>query len=478
MAGRKNYTYIVGDSTGAETDPMSFEETLKFVKDGQITGATFVKRSDQDHWGTAADYPELQTKDMALSPLEMASGGSSSTDKVDPLAAEMEQAAFAKPIRNGGNWFFWVAALSLINTIAVAMESDWGFALGLQLIYIVGEGAGMMGEHGRWYALAINLLLAGGFFWSGAAGYSRKYLPYFLGLSLYAGDCFLSLLTLNIFAIGLHFVALYYMGKGLLAFLQAEDRKLLPALLKGLPISVAVGVGGMVLAGVIFHNQSVPELDALVDGVLEPEVYVNNAEFEGYPPLTNGFSLLVKLPSGKVVALAETISLMGLEKDGQKLMPTDVKNTLKKWTIELDYDRATKLEIEGPLTDEITTGIDAGGGIMALTLKTEPDFDKLEDPIEIRTRGPVEGEEIYLLTPALEDGNYTFSYHKGVFGPLQLNGFVGIQFEVWTDTKGFEGAIALDKEGKLVGIVPKTRLEKKAKARGTIAMSVEHLKEL
>jgi hypothetical protein len=50
MAGGKKHTYIVGDSTGAETDPMTLEEMLPFVKNGQVTGATFVKRDDQEHW--------------------------------------------------------------------------------------------------------------------------------------------------------------------------------------------------------------------------------------------------------------------------------------------------------------------------------------------------------------------------------------------------------------------------------------------
>jgi len=477
MLGRKQtskYTYIVGDATGAETDPMSLEEALQHVKGGEITGATFVKRSDQEHWGTAADYPELGTKDTALSPMEKASGGTMQTEKVDPLAAEMELAAFAKPIRNGGNWFFWVAALTLINTIAVTMGSEWGFALGLQLTYFIGLTADIWGAYGKWIALTGNVLLVAAFIWFGIAGYSRQYVPYFIGVFLYAGDCILSLFSFHIFTIVLHFVALYYMGSGLKAFMDAGERKWLPALLKGAMVTAMVAGGGIALAGVMVAKQAFAGLD----DVVEPDVYVHNAEFDGYSPLTNGFSMLVKLPSGKVVAVTDTLSLMSAKKDGKSLVSREVAATFKKWIIELDYDRDTKLEVAGLLTTNITAGIDFGAGIMALTLKTAPDFEELEDPLEIRTEPPVEGEELLLLIPSWADGIYEFDYYKATFGSLHPKGLVGVQLSEWVDDNLLEGSIVLDKAGKLVGLVPKTNLDKKGKVPGIVAMSLDHLKDL
>jgi hypothetical protein len=245
--------------------------------------------------------------------------------------------------------------------------------------------------------------------------------------------------------------------------------------LKGAVVTAAVAVGGIALAGVMAVKQFA---SSDLEGVIEPDVYVHNAEFDGYSPLTNGFSMLVKLPSGKVVAVTDTIDFMSVKKDGKQLPLADMSSVLKKWTIELDYDRDTRLEVEGLLSPKITSGPDFGVGIMALALKQSPDFKELENPLEIRTELPVENEEVFLLKPSRVDGAYEFESFKGVFGPLHPNGFVGVQLGEWVDNKLLEGAIVLDKSGKLVGIVPKTTLEKKGKLPGVAAMSVEHLKDM
>lgn len=479
MAGRNNYTYIVGDSTGAETDPMTSEQLLPYIKSGQVTGSTFVKRSDQEHWGTAADFPELSLKDAAFSPHEVATGAASMTeDKIDPLAAEMEQAVYAKPIRNGGNWFFWIAAMSLINTIAATTGSEWGFALGLQLTYVLSLTSELWGAHGKWIALAGNLVLVGACVWFGIAGYSRKYVPYFLGVFIYAADTLLSLLSLHLLTIGIHIWALYSIFKGLMAFVESGERKWLPALLKGGAITAVVAGGSFMLFLAVGVKQALASKDSVVEGVFEPDLYVNNAEFEGYTPLTNGVSLLVKLPSGKIAAVTDTISLMSCKKDGHALLATDVDGAIKKWTINLDHDPETKLEVDGLLSTNITSGLNMGMGIVALSLKNPPSADSLEDVLELRTDPPVENEELYIITPKWTAEGYELEHRKGAFGPLQVKGFVSFQLTEWVENKLLEGAILLDKDGKLVGIMPRSNLNKPGKLPGAAAMSVDHLTSL
>jgi hypothetical protein len=484
MSGRNSHTYIVSDSTGAETGPLNLEQILALVRSGQVTGATWVKRNDQEHWGTAADFPELKTKDTALSPNEAASGAISHGAKVDPLAAEMEQSEYAKPIRNGGNWFFWVAALSLINTIAVATGNDWGFALGLQLTYFIGLTSDLWGAHGNAIALAGNLLLVGGFIWFGIAGYSRKFAPYFLGVFIYAGDTILSLLSLHVLTIGIHAWALYCMVKGLSAFMKTGQRKWPSTLLSGAALTAVVVVGAIVLAGAsgvkqaLASKQEDGKQTVDVAAVMEPDLYVHNAEFDGYSPLTNGLSVLVKLPSGKVVAVMDTLSLASTNKDGKELAAADMKTALKQWTMVMDHDHNKKVEIAGPLSTNITSGADSGAGIMALNLKTPPTAKESVAPLQLRTNPPVENEVVYLLTPIWTGDVYEYDRRQGVLGPEQAKGFVGVTLGEWVDDTLLEGAIVLDKEGKLVGLVPRMNLDRKGKLPSVTAMSVEHLKEL
>jgi len=484
VSGRKSYTYIVSDSTGAETDPLNLEQILALVRSGQVTGATWVKRNDQEHWGTAADFPELKTTDSALSPNEAASSSARSGDKVDPLAVEMEQAEYAKPIRNGGNWFFWVAALSLINTIAVATGNDWGFALGLQLTYFIGLTSDLWGAHGNSIALVGNLLLVGGFIWFGIAGYSRKYLPYFLGVFIYAGDTILSLLSLHVLTIGIHVWALYSMVKGLTAFMKTGERKWPPMLLKGAALTALVVGGAIVLAGTSGVKQALAskqddgkQTEDVAD-MVAPDLYVHNAEFDGYSPFTNGLSVLVKLPSGKVVAIMDTLSLMSAKKDGKELVVADLQATLKQWTMVQDHNHGKKVEVAGPLSTKITSGVDSGAGIMALNLKAPPAAKESVPPLQLRINPPVENEMVYLLTPIWTGDIYEYDRRQGMLGPLQPKGFVGVTLGEWVDDTLLEGAIVLDKEGKLVGLVPRTNLDRKGKLPSVTAMSVDHLKEL
>ena len=484
VSGRKSYTYIVSDSTGAETGPLNLEQILALVRSGQVSGATWVKRDDQEHWGTAADFSELRTKDTALSPNEAASGSISSVNKLDPLAAEMEQSEFAKPIRNGGNWFFWVAALSLINTIAVATGNDWGFALGLQLTYFIGLTSDLWGTHGNAIALVGNLLLVGGFIWFGIAGYGRKFVPYFLGVFIYAGDTILSLLSLHVLTIGIHGWALYCMVKGLTAFMKTGQRKWPSTLLSGAALTAVVVVGAIVLAGASGVKQALAakedsgEQTNDVAEVTAPELYVHDAEFDGYSPLTNGLSVLVKLPSGKVVAVMDTISLASAKKDGKELAAADLKTALKQWTLMQDHDHGKKVEVEGPLSTKITSGDDSREGIMALNLKLPSSAQEAVTPLQLRTNPPVENEVVYLLTPIWTGDVYEYDRRQGVLSPEQAKGFVGVTLGEWVDDNLLEGAIVLDKEGKLVGLVPRMNLNRKGKLPSVTAMSVEHLKEL
>ena len=137
--------------------------------------------------------------------------------------ATIDPAVMAR-LASGANWFYWIAALSLINAISHSMGSTWGFALGLGLTQIVTalmspEGSGMPVVVG-WLLIAMAVGVFAFFGW-----YSRRpSLPVFIiGLVLFALDTAIFIFAADWLGVGLHVLALYFLWQGFVAARHAAQ---------------------------------------------------------------------------------------------------------------------------------------------------------------------------------------------------------------------------------------------------------------
>lgn len=150
---------------------------------------------------------------------------------------EAIQALFATG-ENGAGWFYWIAGLSLINTISVLGGMNFGFALGLGVTLIadsmavaaVQQGAP---EHWKIAALVFDLVVLG--LTVGCGWLSRKrFLPVFaLGMFLYLLDGLLFLFIFDIISIAIHAFALWQMWSGFTAFRQLNQLQRQMAMMPG-----------------------------------------------------------------------------------------------------------------------------------------------------------------------------------------------------------------------------------------------------
>src|SRR5438552_15642153 len=108
-------TYKIIGTDGKEYGPVALSELQKWVGEGRITGATQVLRSDQQGWSTAASFPELGVRD--------------STGPAPVAAARASDPALEKQLKGGGSWFYWIAGLSLVNTVIALSGSGTRFIL-------------------------------------------------------------------------------------------------------------------------------------------------------------------------------------------------------------------------------------------------------------------------------------------------------------------------------------------------------------
>ena len=102
-----NYKIIGAD--GKEYGPVALPDMEQWINEGRITGATQVARSDREGWSRAANFPELGVKDHA-GPTPVAAASAA-----DPV--------LEKQLKNGASWFYWIAGLSLINSVRLSQAA-------------------------------------------------------------------------------------------------------------------------------------------------------------------------------------------------------------------------------------------------------------------------------------------------------------------------------------------------------------------
>jgi hypothetical protein len=179
-------TYKLNGTDGNEYGPVTLEQARDWAKEGRLAGSTQVLRSDQNAWSTASALPELGVADHAASLPGQA---------LD--AAEAED--LDKKIKTGGAWLYWIAGLSIVNSVIILSGSNWGFVLGLTLTQVfdfVCRGiAAEFGWGAKIFALVLDLAIAGFFVALGVLARRRRTWPFIVGLVLYGIDTLLTLFT-------------------------------------------------------------------------------------------------------------------------------------------------------------------------------------------------------------------------------------------------------------------------------------------
>ena len=140
------------------------------------------------------------------------------------LADVRRQMLIDARIRNGLNWFYWIAGLSLVNSLAYLLGVKFTVVVGLGITQIVdGVVAGLIKHFGpdmvflRIAGLVINMCIAGVFVLIGFFGRKGIRWPIIVGMVLYVLDGLLVLVFGDYLAAAFHLLALYGIWTGLKA---------------------------------------------------------------------------------------------------------------------------------------------------------------------------------------------------------------------------------------------------------------------
>lgn len=128
-----------------------------------------------------------------------------------------ERIAIENRMRGGASWFFWIAGLSVINSVIMIFGGDMNFVVGLGITQIVSALLISMGTAGKAIAIAATVLIAALFVLFGIKARQLKGWAFITGMIIYGLDGLLFLAVPDFLSIGFHVFALFFIFRGMQA---------------------------------------------------------------------------------------------------------------------------------------------------------------------------------------------------------------------------------------------------------------------
>jgi len=153
---------------------------------------------------------------------------STSQRVADPLGFTRRD-ALQKQCHQGARWFYWIAGLSLLNSVAFLAGSQRVFVIGLGITQIMDACGATLGPLGKAVALLFDVTIAGGLAALGYFAARGRGWAFVVGLTAYAFDTLVllaaSLVSGAAFWMPLvfHGLGLWWIARGYHALRQARD---------------------------------------------------------------------------------------------------------------------------------------------------------------------------------------------------------------------------------------------------------------
>lgn len=135
--------------------------------------------------------PRAATSPAPLGPGDPIAPGAPGASALEPEAPGPELHQLAERLKSGARWFYWIAALSLVNTVVSAFGGEWGFVVGLGITQFIDGVGKAMRPAGPVVAAILNLAVVAGFLAIGRRAERRSTVGFVVGMSVYALDTLL-----------------------------------------------------------------------------------------------------------------------------------------------------------------------------------------------------------------------------------------------------------------------------------------------
>ena len=135
----------------------------------------------------------------------------STTSTPTVVSAERQQLEARR--RRSAFWFYWIAGLTLVNTLGALTAQHWRFVVGLGVTQLA-DGLAARAGRGWNGALAVDLLLIGGFVLLGGLAARGRDWAFLVGLGVYVIDSLVFVLARDWLGVAIHIFVLVMIFKG------------------------------------------------------------------------------------------------------------------------------------------------------------------------------------------------------------------------------------------------------------------------
>jgi hypothetical protein len=143
-------------------------------------------------------------------------------------AAESDQGELLKltqQFNSSSSWFFWIAALSVINSLIAVFGGDLRFVFGLGVTSVADALSVQSGTTGKTVSFVFTLLMAGLFVIFGVLARKFFHWAFIVGMVVYALDGLLLLYAQDYLSLAVHAFVLFLLSKGVSASKKLGELK-------------------------------------------------------------------------------------------------------------------------------------------------------------------------------------------------------------------------------------------------------------
>src|SRR4051794_14126697 len=143
-------------------------------------------------------------------------------------------------VKRGANWFYWIAGLSVINSVAFAAGANFHFLAGLGVTEIADAVVDVFINQGappalKALAIVFDLIAVLGFALCGYFANKFSRTAFIIGIGFYFLDGIIVLLLGDFFMVAFHAFALYSLIRGFLATREVKAFRAAAAAVAGPP---------------------------------------------------------------------------------------------------------------------------------------------------------------------------------------------------------------------------------------------------
>ncbi|HEY0455862.1 MAG TPA: hypothetical protein VGE41_05770, partial [Verrucomicrobiae bacterium] len=171
----------------------------------------------------AASYPELGIAPQTLAapaPIPADAPAAATPGARDAVLMDTE-----RHIRGSGSWFYWIAGLSIVNSLAALSGAGWRLIVGLGITQVVDELGYQLGTNGKAVALVLNFVVAGVFVLFGWFACKKHLWAFIVGMIFYGLDGGLMALGRGWLSVAFHAYVLFRLFGGIQAIQREQQAR-------------------------------------------------------------------------------------------------------------------------------------------------------------------------------------------------------------------------------------------------------------